>query len=165
MTIPADVLKSKFDLAMEKYLEGYPLDKALKFADLTRHGFNKCLTLNDKDAISYAQAQRIKAEFLADETIEIADTDTNFMIARNRIDARKWVASKLNSQKYGDRLDLHVTEHVDIRAAIEDARSRSREVIQVIEPTKQLTPRTTDDLSVADNSPLPQSEKLRLLLE
>ena len=61
----------------------------------------------------YARAREEQAEFYADEIIAISDTETDPAKARNRIDARKWKASKLAPKVYGDKLtldgDLNVT--------------------------------------------------------
>jgi terminase small subunit-like protein len=88
--------------------------------------------LNDKDKVEflqlYARAREAQADILADEIIEIADTelsttarteclnaDGSFTSAttsdnhnrtRQMIDARKWKASKLAPKKYGDKLDV-----------------------------------------------------------
>jgi hypothetical protein len=68
---------------------------------------------------NYARAREEQADTLADEIVDIADQvpfqitdkDGNIKIdsayvqwQRNRIDARKWVASKLKATKYGDVL-------------------------------------------------------------
>ena len=60
-------------------------------------------------AEQYAYANERQADYLAKQIIEIADTEKNPNIARNRIDARKWAASKLNPRKYGDKLELNGT--------------------------------------------------------
>lgn len=72
----------------------------------------------------YARAKEEQAECMADEIVAIADeanttikhhdggfTEVTFdsvAVARNRlrIDARKWVASKLKPKKYGERIDV-----------------------------------------------------------
>jgi hypothetical protein len=54
----------------------------------------------------YACAREAQADFYADEIVTIADEATDANIARVRIDARKWKASKLAPKKYGDRLEL-----------------------------------------------------------
>ena len=51
----------------------------------------------------YARAREAQADTFADEIVEIADTEDDAKKARNRIDARKWVASKLRPKVYGDR--------------------------------------------------------------
>ena len=69
----------------------------------------------------YAHAREVQAEYLADEIIEISDDGRNDWMERNgennegwqtngealqrsklRVDARKWIASKLKPRKYGD---------------------------------------------------------------
>ncbi len=60
----------------------------------------------------YARARERQAEFMALQVVPIADDagekDSADAInrARLRIDARKWLASKLAPKKYGDKLEL-----------------------------------------------------------
>lgn len=55
----------------------------------------------------YAQAREEQADFYADEIVSIADEAKDANLARVRIDARKWKASKLDPKRYGDKLDLN----------------------------------------------------------
>ena len=81
------------------------------------------LGLHKEFSDQYARAREEQAEALADEIVSIADeqeatvrthdgmTEVTFdsvAVARNRlrVDARKWVASKLKPKKYGDKLDI-----------------------------------------------------------
>ena len=68
--------------------------------------------------IKYAQAREIQADYMADEIIDIADDGANdsyvdeegkvkvdydhIQRSKLRVDARKWVASKLKPKRYGD---------------------------------------------------------------
>lgn len=74
----------------------------------------------------YARAREAQADYLFDEIVQIADDGTNDWMTRNagsddeteaanhehinrsrlRIDARKWVASKLAPKKYGEKLTM-----------------------------------------------------------
>ena len=54
----------------------------------------------------YARAREVQADVLADEILEIADSDLDPNRARVMIDARKWLAGKLRPKKYGDRVEL-----------------------------------------------------------
>lgn len=74
----------------------------------------------------YARARENQADLLADEIIEIADDstfDTKRIIGKGgveveventewtnrsklRVDARKWIASKLKPKRYGDKVDV-----------------------------------------------------------
>jgi len=83
--------------------------------------------INDDESKSkqYARATEIRADLIFDEMIEIADDGTNdftkkllseievemlnsehLQRSRLRIDTRKWILSKMNPKKYGDKLDL-----------------------------------------------------------
>tara|TARA_R110000868_G_scaffold159192_5_gene387854 strand:+ start:10652 stop:11134 length:483 start_codon:yes stop_codon:yes gene_type:complete len=72
-------------------------------------------------AENYTRAREEQADTLADEILAIADetpdsvtdekgisrTDSGWVTwQRNRVDARKWVASKLKPKKYGDALKV-----------------------------------------------------------
>ena len=66
-------------------------------------------------ADQYARAREEQAETLADELVAIADghggEDSAVLTARDRlrVDARKWVASKLKPKKYGDRIQQELS--------------------------------------------------------
>lgn len=68
----------------------------------------KWLRLYPEFMDDYTVAREVQAESHADEIVAIADEDENPARAKLRIDARKWVASKLKPKKYGnfDRLEL-----------------------------------------------------------
>jgi ribosomal protein L16 Arg81 hydroxylase len=74
----------------------------------------------------YVRAREAQADFLAEEIIEIADDGSNDLMtitkgdrsyeaenkevtnrSRLRVDARKWIASKLKPRKYGDKIDMN----------------------------------------------------------
>ena len=73
----------------------------------------------------YARAKEAQAEYMAEQIIEIADDGVNDLMtiergeesynvenkefinrSRLRVDARKWIASKLMPKKFGDKVDL-----------------------------------------------------------
>lgn len=89
-----------------------------------------CKWLFDSDkrafADQYARAREVQAELMAEEIVEISDDTSrddivdpltlqvkpnNEWLARSRlrVDARKWVASKLLPKKYGDRVQQEVS--------------------------------------------------------
>lgn len=85
----------------------------------------------------YARAREAQAELRADEIIDIADDAKNadksekVQAARLRVDARKWVASKLLPKVYGDRVQ-HTGAGggpivVDIGEALSEAITRARD--------------------------------------
>lgn len=100
--------------------------------DISTSTLLKWLSENEDFSIQYARAKQMQAELFVDEIIEIADETSNdtiyqsigggendedsFTVEREnkewikrsqiRIDARKWIASKLLPKKYGNNIDV-----------------------------------------------------------
>lgn len=139
--------------------EGTSLRQSAKNHGITQDKFFRFIDQNPLLADCYSRAQVAKAELYADEIIEISDTDPDPQRARNRIDARKWYASKMQPQKYGDRLDVHVKDTVDIKSALSEARARAQlrsvrdqqdiEDAQIVD-IKQLNDNSTTDSKSSD---------------
>jgi len=83
--------------------------------------FYQWLDSNEEKAKQYARATQVRADIIFDEIIDIADDSSGDRkvvehgevmdgeyVARSRIriDTRKWVLSKLNPKKYGDKTDI-----------------------------------------------------------
>lgn len=80
------------------------------------------LLKNEEKSNRYARATEIRAEQIANETIEISDNIGGDLITlpdgrevvdnaviqrdRLRVDTRKWLLSKLQPKKYGDKIDI-----------------------------------------------------------
>jgi len=91
---------------------------------------------NHELKIAYQQAVEDRADRLAEELMELADTSMPENLdgpsrsawvqqMRLRIETRKWAASKLKPKTYGERLDLSVNqEPISILAALEAAQRR-----------------------------------------
>jgi len=103
--VVADVFRS----ILARMSNGEALTKILKEEDQPDY----CVFINwaqsSEDMYKeYARARQIQADYFADQTVEIADSETDNNRARNRMDARRWHASKIAPRKYGDRV---VQEH------------------------------------------------------
>jgi hypothetical protein len=81
---------------------------------------------NDKKLLDkYTRAREMQADYLADEILAIADDGSNDLMtitkgdasyelenkevtnrSKLRVEARKWLASKLKPKKYGDKIEL-----------------------------------------------------------
>ena len=114
---------------IDEYAETGVLSKALKKYNVTRTQYRKALEHDFQLQSSHALARETAADMQAEEILEIADTDTDPFRARNRIDARKWLASKTAPKIYGDRIDINVTQRPDLRAAIEEGEQRRASVV------------------------------------
>jgi hypothetical protein len=74
---------------------------------------------------AYIAAEMTRAQVYAEETLEIADDDTNDLIedgkgglspnsaavsrAKLKVETRKWMAAKLASKRYGDKISQEIT--------------------------------------------------------
>lgn len=56
----------------------------------------------------YDRACQERAECYAEEIVDIADSGDDVQRDKLKIDARKWVASKLKSATYGDKIDATI---------------------------------------------------------
>jgi hypothetical protein len=92
---------------------------------------------NDPDLhAQYREAQQDRADRLAEQIIELADTPMPEDLEgkersawvqhlRVQIEARKWTAAKLYPRIYGERLDVSMTEtRISITAALAEAEQR-----------------------------------------
>lgn len=84
---------------------------------------------------NYTRAKDCQADFMADEILEIADDTSNdtkytedgreyansewINRSRLRVDARKWIASKLKPKKYGDKLEVDLPNNI-FKVVIQD---------------------------------------------
>lgn len=80
----------------------------------------------------YRRAREIGASALADESVEIADSEPDARRARVRAQVRQWLASKLDPKTFGDKLDLTITENVDLSAARQRGRERAAERLRPV---------------------------------
>lgn len=111
-------------------------------------------------AREYEEARQAQAMSMADQVIDIADSERDSARARNMIDARKWLASKLDPRVFGDRLELNIEQSVSIKSALQAAEARVLRPIsdlrnvqeaQVIEYNDQITHEPADNESEALN--------------
>jgi hypothetical protein len=67
--------------------------------------------VNDVNGFSsrYTSAREAQADHYAEEIVTIADTAEDANLARLRVDARKWFASKVAPKRYGDKITQQLT--------------------------------------------------------
>jgi terminase small subunit-like protein len=125
----------------ERIADGESLRKILE-SDPKRFPTKKYVLIAleaDKDfGTQYARAREAQADHWAEEIISIADDGTNDVYTRTdkdgneyeavnydhiqrsklRVDARKWIASKLKPKKYGEKLQLAGDEENPVRTKV-----------------------------------------------
>lgn len=136
---------------IERVLNGSTLKDAAKACGLTPSGFHARLQTDRDAATAYARAVELRADLLADEALTIADTEDDAAKARNQIQVRQWLASKLYARRYGDRIDLNVTQTLDVTSTLAEARARR---LRPVRDQYDVTDAQVIDLS-SDSDPKP----------
>jgi hypothetical protein len=118
------------DAICERLIEGESLRSICRDPDMP-HASTVCRWLSGNAPFreQYARAREAQADTLTDEMLDIADDGRNDWVMRQssdgstdvaydgdhvqrsklRIDARKWIASKLAPKKYGDKTAVELT--------------------------------------------------------
>lgn len=84
---------------------GMTKKQLLKTLGVSCGAFDNWVEKTAERASSYSRAREAGASALADETIEIADEaePQTAQVAKLRIEARRWLAGKINPEAYGDK--------------------------------------------------------------
>ena len=86
---------------------------------------------SDPDFLAqYERAKEDSSDAMADDIMHIADTEPDPHRAKVRIDARKWIASKLKPKKYGERLDVKHSGGLTLEGKLRAIRDRQQPVIE-----------------------------------
>ena len=112
------------DEICNKISNGNSLRRSLIESEIAFETFYRWIDADESKSKQYARATELRAEALLDEMLEIADENNADVyiddlgnakidgntVQRSRLqyDARKWLASKLNPKKYGDRIQQDV---------------------------------------------------------
>ena len=116
----------------------------------------------------FALARQEGLDNLADDLLDIPDTCDDILKARLKSENTKWLLSKRKPQVYGERLDLHVNQTVDISTALKEARARTVLPMcdpgtlpkhEVIEITGKAQENKSDVSSDKASEPTPTAEK------
>lgn len=137
----------KTELVIKSVSDNKSLTSSLKEHGIASADFFETIKQVPLLSVKYAHAQSARAELMVDEILDIADNETDSQKARNRIDVRKWAASKMKPEKFGDRIDVNINQTVDIRSALEEAKNRIRNVLEI--PETQLIETTESNAQPA----------------
>jgi len=102
---PSDYTQAIADHICEQLAEGISLRKICLAEDMPgKSTVFRWLWANIEFRDQYERAREAQADTLADEITDIADdAEGDPQRDKLRVDARKWVASKLKPKKYGDK--------------------------------------------------------------
>jgi hypothetical protein len=119
-----------------------------KSKGVSKRTFYEYMKSNKENQNRYARAKEVQIDFIAEEIIDISDDGSNDFMkivkgdeeyelenkevtnrSRLRVDSRKWILSKLDPKKYGDKIDIEHSGAIDFSSIISEARKRAQEKI------------------------------------
>lgn len=117
--------EEQVNLAIELAAIGEPLKVIVGELLTTEYRFWKYRQeYPDFDKI-FCSARNEGLEHLADALITLADEYQDVQRARLKSDNYKWLLSKRKPAVYGDKVDIHVSQTIDIGTALKEARQRA----------------------------------------
>jgi hypothetical protein len=141
------------ELVPEFMSDGLSMRQACIKAGMTAQTFLRAVDASPALAERYAQARGALLDAMVDQILTLADspvptldngaTDPGMVRQRQlQIDARRWILSKLAPNKYGDRLDVSVTDNrISITGALAAAQSR---LVDIVDVAPRLAPPDAD---------------------
>ena len=128
----------QFDLMLRKITEGKSTKRSCKEIGISIDAwYDYMLSVAPAELRSYNIAKEAQADSHFDKVIDIIEDTIEGKIdpraARAGIEGIKWTTSILNKEKYSQRIDKHITHHIDIADAIVQARNRMVEIRTVEE--------------------------------
>ena len=129
--------QEQLDIAIDMAAKGEPLKMIVEAMCTSETGFWHYRQQYPDFKIAFEHARQEGLEQMADGLMTAHDEYTDVQRARLKSDNVKWLLSKRKPEIYGDKVDIHVSQTIDITAALTEARARalpgatSREVIDV----------------------------------
>lgn len=119
MSRPSDKSPELLEAFLERVMKGESVKSICDGKDMpSRETVYKWMRDDEEFADKYARAKEVCSHLYQEEIIEIADrpkkTRNDVEADKLRADVRKWVASKLNPKKYGDKIDVNQTGNLKI---------------------------------------------------
>jgi hypothetical protein len=95
-------------------------------------------------AESYARARVRKADTLADMVLSEAFNSHDAQIGRLRVDALKWMASKLSPKRYGDKIEVESNSQQNFKISFSVPDRNTQDSLQNLEALPDAIPKIID---------------------
>ncbi len=156
-----DIPENVFQSIIQAITSGLTVQAALDDHGVNRYDYDKTLRKYPIRKADHARARQDGVDAMADEVPHIADSEPDPQRAKNRMDARRWLASVIKPREYGQRLDLTVTPGLNPAELDAEGRQRLRLMRdqpaallgQVVDAEVILEPGPTDSQSVSSPAP------------
>lgn len=113
------------DRAIELAANGEPLKRIIDEICSSEYEFWMYRQQYPDFANLFEGARQEGLEHIADGLMTIADDMVDVQRARLKSDNAKWLLSKRKPSVYGDKVDIHVSQTIDITSALSEARKRA----------------------------------------
>ncbi len=125
MARPSKYNQSLSETILSRYADGETLTKICKDEHMPkRNTVYRWRTQYPEFGKAYLLAQEEHVDALVDEACQIVDSELDPQRAKVRADHRRWLASRLNRKKYGDKIEVEVNKTLDIGPVLAAARER-----------------------------------------
>ncbi len=149
MARPSKYKQSLIEEILLRYADGESLSKICKDKHMPkRNTIYRWRSDHPEFGDAYLLAQEQHSDALIDEAGEIVDSEPDPQRARVRVDYRKWLASRLNRDKYGDKLDVRHNHVLDISPMLLEATKRMNSIGisgEVVTPKNELVEAENSD--------------------
>jgi hypothetical protein len=95
-------------------------------------------------AESYARARVRKADTLADMVLSEAFNSHDAQIGRLRVDALKWMASKLSPKRYGDKIEVESNSQQNFKISFSVPDRNTQDSLQNLQALPEAAPQIID---------------------
>ncbi len=126
------------DVLLDRIANGETMAALARSLGFSRNMLSQHLVRDDQRRALLTRARESGADALAEETVEIADaaSPSNANVARLKIEQRKWLASKVLPDIYGEKQQASVivnvnTLHLEALRQLRDERIRTVDVSRV----------------------------------
>jgi len=131
--------------AIELAVEGESIGSIIEMICVSPYNFWRARQHDPLFAKLFEQARQEGLEHIADNLLTVHDEYEDVQRARLFSDNSKWLLSKRKPQIYGDRLDVNISQTIDIGSALAEARKRAQL------PESQIKDVTPDAIAISSN--------------
>ena len=129
MARPSKYTKKIADKILSRYANGETLSAICKDRNFPkRNTVYRWRQSYPEFGEAYQMAMEEHTGALIDEAGHIVDTEQNPQLAKVRADHRRWLASRLCRDKYGDKLEVNHKHTIDIGPALLEATKRMQSI-------------------------------------
>lgn len=121
---PVVLSEEQKTIAINMAAEGKALKQIIDAICMPEYAFLNARRNDHNFEIMFEEARQEGLEHHADSLLVIANEEVDVQRGRLKSDNIKWLLSKRKPKTYGDRIDVTMTQTVDIRSALAEAQSR-----------------------------------------